>query len=551
MLRSLSIKNFALIEQLQVSFDSGLITITGETGAGKSLLLGALGLLLGKRADLNNVKDNTIKCAIEGVFDIEKYDLHSFFEEEELDYEAETIIRREILPSGKSRAFINDTPVTLQSLNALGLRLIDIHSQHQTLEVTTNNFQFEVLDALSEAGREIQSYKRGLTLLKQKQKEEKTLVENQQEFTKEYDYNSFLLKELEEAKLKVGELPELEERHETLVNIEEIQDRLSSAVSMISSDEVGVSDVLNAIKTNINKIAPYSGALKELSDRIQSVFIELEDINGSLQDELERLEADPEQLEEVSQRLQMLHNLQTKHGVATIEELIKIKEELQEKVAKTESLTEDIEKVKKEIEVTKAQLDEVAVRIHKKRTKALPKLVSELEDILKSLGMPNASFKTSLELQEEYLSNGKEILEFLFSANKGGTFGELKKVASGGELSRIMIGIKAILSRYTQLPTIIFDEIDTGVSGEIAHKMADLMMLMSKNLQVFSITHLPQIAANGQSQYKVYKEDVNNATVTRLKLLSEEDRVKEIAEMIGGKDISESALTHAKSLLYN
>ncbi|MGY3795434.1 DNA repair protein RecN [Aquimarina sp. 433] len=551
MLRSLSIKNFALIEQLQVSFDTGLTTITGETGAGKSLLLGALGLLLGKRADLSSIKDSANKCTIEGVFDIEKYDLASLFEEEDLDYEIETIIRREILPSGKSRAFINDTPVTLSSLNKLGLRLIDIHSQHQTLEVTTNDFQFEVLDALSDAGREIESYKRGLSLLKIKEKEQRTLLESQHELTREHDYNSFLLNELVEAKLQSGELAQLEERHETLINIEEIQERLSNAVSLVSSEEIGISDLLNTVKNNLSKIASYSSSLKELSDRVESVYIELEDVNDSLQNELEKLDADPEQLEEVSNRLQIIHNLQTKHTVSSIEELLTIQEELQEKVSKTESLSDDIEGIQKEIETIKKQLDEVAERIHSKRKKALPKLVTELEGILKGLGMPNATFKTSLLLQEKYLSNGKEELEFLFSANKGGTYGELKKVASGGELSRIMLGIKVILSRYTQLPTIIFDEIDTGVSGEIAHKMADLMMTMSKNLQVFSITHLPQIAANGNKQYKVFKEDVNNVTVTRLKLLNEEDRIREIAEMIGGKQVSDSALTHAKSLLHN
>lgn len=551
MLRSLSIKNFALIEQLQVSFDTGLTTITGETGAGKSLLLGALGLLLGKRADLSSIKDSANKCTIEGVFDIEKYHLSSLFEEEDLDYENETIIRREILPSGKSRAFINDTPVTLSSLNKLGLRLIDIHSQHQTLEVTTNDFQFEVLDALSDAGREIESYKRGLSLLKIKEKEQRTLLESQHELTREHDYNSFLLNELVEAKLQPGELAQLEERHETLINIEEIQERLSNAVSVVSSEEIGISDLLNTVKNNLSKIALYSSGLKELSERVESVYIELEDVNDSLQNELEKLDADPEQLEEVSNRLQIIHNLQTKHTVFSIEELLTIQEELQEKVSKTESLSDDIEGIQREIETIKKQLDEVAERIHSKRTKALPKLVTELEDILKGLGMPNATFKTSLSLQEKYLSNGKEKLEFLFSANKGGLYGELKKVASGGELSRIMLGIKVILSRYTQLPTIIFDEIDTGVSGEIAHKMADLMMMMSKNLQVFSITHLPQIAANGNKQYKVFKEDVNNVTVTRLKLLNEEDRIREIAEMIGGKQVSDSALTHAKSLLHN
>ncbi|WP_106795182.1 DNA repair protein RecN [Aquimarina sp. Aq78] len=549
MLRGLSIKNFALIEELQVAFDSGLITITGETGAGKSLLLGALGLLLGKRADLSSVKDNSQKCVIEGVFDVKKYGLNSFFEEAALDYEDQTIIRREILPSGKSRAFINDTPVTLQSLVSLGGRLIDIHSQHQTLEVTTNDFQFEVLDALANADREIKSYRRGLELLKEKEKEIGVLITDQENFTKEYDYNAFLLNELEEAKLKPGELQELEEQYDQLNNIEEIQERLSGSVSIMSSEEVGASDQLNTIKNNLSKIESYSGSLQELSQRIQSVYIELDDISSSLLDELEKLEADPGRLEQISQRLQLLHNLQVKHAVSDIKELIVITDTLREKVSKTESLSEDIERLKKEIITIQSQLDEVAEKIHKKRNKALPLLIKELEDILKALGMPNAAFQASLELQDKYFSNGKEVLTFLFSANKGGAFGELKKVASGGELSRIMIAIKSILSRYTQLPTIIFDEIDTGVSGEVAHKMADLMMNMSKNLQVFSITHLPQIAANGQNHYKVYKEDIQNTTITQLKLLSEEERIKEIAEMIGGKNISDSALTHAKSLL--
>jgi len=549
LLRGLSIKNFALIEQLQVSFDTGLITITGETGAGKSLLLGALGLLLGKRADLSSVKDSSKKCTIEGVFDIAHYELVAFFEEEDLDYENETIIRREILPSGKSRAFINDTPVTLQSLAALGAKLIDIHSQHQTLEVTTTDFQFEVLDALAGAAREIKSYKRGLKLLKEKEREVDNLVANREVFTKEYEYNTFLLKELEDAKLQSGELKELEERHDRLNNIEEIQERLSGSIAIVTSEEIGVSDQLNVIKSNLSKIASFSSGLNDLSERIQSIYIELDDIQVTLLDELDKLEADPQQLEQASQRLQLLHNLQVKHNVSTIDELIILTQEFQEKVSKTESLSEDIEKLKNEIITIQSQLDEVAGKIHKKRKKTLPVFIKELEDILQALGMPNASFNAELKLQDNYFSNGKEILEFLFSANKGGSYGELKKVASGGELSRIMIAIKAILSRYAQLPTIIFDEIDTGVSGEVAHKMADLMMNMSKNLQVFSITHLPQIAANGQNQYKVYKEDINNTTVTQLKLLDENERVREIAEMIGGKNISDSAITHAKSLL--
>lgn len=551
MLVGLSIKNFALIERLQVSFDTGLITITGETGAGKSLLLGALGLLLGKRADLTSVKDNTIKCVIEGVFDVSKYDLKSLFDEESLDYEDETIIRREILPSGKSRAFVNDTPVTLQSLSSLGTRLIDIHSQHQTLEVTSNDFQFKVLDALADAAREIESYKRGLALLKQKQKELQILKDSKDNFAKEYEYNAFLWQELEDAKLIPGELSEVEEQYERLNNIEEIQEFLSQSIGIIDAEEVGISDQLNVVKSNLSKLGSYSKELQDLFERIQSLYIELDDVNGSLQVELEKLEADPQQLEQLSLRLKLLHDLMTKHGVSTVEELSTIREELALKVSQTETLSDDIEKLENEILKIKKQLDEVATKIHSKRKKALPKLIKELEIILKSLGMSNASFDASVAMQDIYFSNGKEQLQFLFSANKGGAFGELKKVASGGELSRIMIGIKAILSRYAHLPTIIFDEIDTGVSGEVAQKMADLMMQMSANLQVFSITHLPQIAANGQSHYKVFKEDVNNTTVTQLKLLTQEERVKEIAEMIGGKDISESAIVHAKSLLFN
>ncbi len=549
MLRGLSIKNFALIEQLQVSFDTGLITITGETGAGKSLLLGALGLLLGKRADLGSVKDSSQKCVIEGTFEVQQYNLTQFFEEEELDYEDQTIIRREILPSGKSRAFINDTPVTLQSLAALGKKLIDIHSQNQTLEVTTNDFQFEVLDALADTGREIESYQRGLILLKNKEKTLNELLENQESFTKEYEYNSFLLKELEEAKLKPNELPELEEQYAQLNNIEEIQERLSGAISIVSSDEVGVADQLSSIKNSFSKIESYSHSLAELSKRVESLYIELDDISASLLDEFEKLEADPQRLEQISQRIELLHNLQVKHQCADIEALISVETVLKEKVSKTESLKDDIGAIEKEIVTIKKGLDEVAEKIHKKRIKALPKLIKELEIILASLGMVNASFQGALKLQDKYLSNGKEELSFLFSANKGGNYGELKKVASGGELSRIMLAIKSVLSRYSQLPTIIFDEIDTGVSGEVAHKMADVMMGMSKNLQVFSITHLPQIAAKGQSHYKVYKEDVQNMTITQLRLLNNEDRVKEIAEMISGKNSSDSALSHAKSLL--
>ena len=549
MLIDLSIKNFALIEELQVTFDTGFTTITGETGAGKSLLLGALGLLLGKRADANSAKDSTKKCIIEGTFDIRKYPLEVFFEEETLDYEEATIIRREILPSGKSRAFINDTPVTLQVLSSLGTRLIDIHSQHQTLEVTTNDFQFEVLDALAGVSKEVASYKRGLKKLKEFKKKLEELTVAQVQYRKEYDYNSFLLQELSEAKLKEGELEDLESQYEGLNNVEEIQECLSEALGMMNAEQVGILDQLNNARTGLGKIASFSKPLTELYNRIESVYIELDDLQGSLSIEVEQLEADPEQLQLVSQRLQLIHNLQTKHSVSSIKELIQIQEELTEKISFTENMTQDMDQLQNEIDTIKEKLDTIAEKIHHKREKALPKLTKELERILEALGMPNSRFNTTVNIQEEYYSNGKDTLEFLFSANKGSSYGTLKKVASGGELSRIMLAIKVIMSRYTQLPTIIFDEIDTGVSGEVARKMADLMLDMSQNLQIFSITHLPQIAAKGNSQYKVYKEDIKNVTTTQLRVLSEEERILEIAQMIEGKNVTDTALTHAKTLL--
>ncbi|WP_459211636.1 DNA repair protein RecN [Aquimarina rhabdastrellae] len=549
MLIDLSIKNFALIEELQVTFDTGFTTITGETGAGKSLLLGALGLLLGKRADANSAKDSTKKCIIEGTFDIRKYPLEVFFEEEALDYEEATIIRREILPSGKSRAFINDTPVTLQVLSSLGTRLIDIHSQHQTLEVTTNDFQFEVLDALAGVSKEVASYKRGLKKLKEFKKKLEELTVAQVQYRKEYDYNSFLLQELSEAKLKEGELEDLESQYEALNNVEEIQERLSEALGMMNAEQVGILDQLNNARTGLGKVASFSKPLTELYNRIESAYIELDDLQGSLSIEVEQLEADPEQLQLVSQRLQLIHNLQTKHSVSTIKELLQIQEELTEKVSFTENMTQDMDQLQNEIDTIKEKLDTIAEKIHHKRGKALPKLTKELERILEALGMPNSRFNTTVNIKDEYYSNGKDTLEFLFSANKGSSYGTLKKVASGGELSRIMLAIKVIMSRYTQLPTIIFDEIDTGVSGEVARKMADLMLDMSQNLQIFSITHLPQIAAKGNSQYKVYKEDIKNVTATQLRVLSEEERILEIAQMIEGKNVTDTALTHAKTLL--
>lgn len=549
MLTALTIKNYALIDSLQVDFNNGLTIITGETGAGKSILLGGLSLVLGKRADFTSIKDSSIKCVIEATFDIAKYNLKPLFKAEDLDYEPLTIIRREILPSGKSRAFINDTPVNLDSLQTLGERLLDIHSQHETLQLTNDDFQFQVIDALAQNASILSEYSANLFNYKNLQKELIALQQQKVEAIKEYDYNSYLLKELEDAKLVEGEFEALEEEYETLNNIEEIREKLATSHQLLSNDEIGVLNQLTEIKNQLSKLSNYSTKYKEIGERINSSLIELDDIFSEIENAQDLLEADPNRLEEVNAKLQVLHNLMQKHSVSEVGELIQIKEDLKEKVAITENLDEFISKKEKEIESTIIHLDNNAKTVHDNRIKIIPDLIQQLEDILVTLSMPNARFKVNLKFCENYFVNGKDELEFLFTANKGGHLNELKKAASGGELSRIMLAIKSILSKYIQLPTIMFDEIDTGVSGEISNKMASIMLQMSKNMQVFTITHLPQIAAKGDAHFKVFKEDIDNVTQTQMKKLTHDERIVEIAQMLGGVNISNSALAHAKQLL--
>ncbi|TGV01669.1 DNA repair protein RecN [Flavivirga rizhaonensis] len=549
MLTSLSIKNYALIDTLHVDFNDGLSIITGETGAGKSILLGGLSLILGKRADLNSLKDTAQKCIIEAVFNISDYKLKSIFKAEDLDYEPQTIIRREILPSGKSRAFVNDSPVNLSSLQVLGARLIDIHSQHQTLELTSNEFQFQVIDALAKHEDVLQNYKETLKAYKILQKELKELLTFQAEAIKEHDYNSFLLNELVEANLVDGELETLEEEYETLNNIEGIKEKLEEAHHLLSDEEVGALSTLTALKNAFQKLSGYSSKYEDLFNRINSSLIEMDDIFNEVNTLQDNLEIDPDRLQTVDSKLKILHNLMQKHVAINISELIKIKNELEEKVLVTENLEDTIQKKQLEIDSKISELNTISKAINKKRTEVIPNLKEQLENILVGLGMPNAQFKIEMNYSDTFFANGKDELLFLFSANKGGHFNELKKAASGGELSRIMLAIKSVLSKYIKLPTIMFDEIDTGVSGEISNKMGDIMLQMSKTMQVFSITHLPQIAAKGHSHFKVYKEDVNNATQTNLIKLNHDERIVEIAQMLGGLEMSSSAIAHAKELL--
>jgi DNA repair protein RecN (Recombination protein N) len=548
-LTALSIQNYALIDNLNVDFNNGLTIITGETGAGKSILLGGLSLILGKRADLSSLKDATKKCIIEATFDIANYKLKALFESEDCDFEEHTIIRREILPSGKSRAFVNDSPVNLSSLQIIGEQLIDIHSQHQTIQLISDDFQFQVIDALAQNEQLLQDYSIELKKYKILQKELKELLNFQADAIKEHDYNTFLLNELIEANLVEGELQLLEEEYETLSNVEAIKEKLSESHNLMSDEQIGLLTTLNELKNNFIKLKGFSSKYENLYERIESSFIEIDDIFSEIDGFNDDLEADPKRLEDVQAKLLLLNNLMQKHVAADISELIMIKNQLEDKVAITENLDGTIKKKETEIDSKTNDLKTLAKKIHVNREKAIPELANKLETILINLGMPNAQFRIECILSDSFYVNGQDELSFLFSANKGGQFNELKKAASGGELSRIMLAIKSVLSNYIQLPTIIFDEIDTGVSGEISNKMGDIMLLMSKTMQVVSITHLPQIAAKGHTHFKVYKEDVNDVTSTNMIKLNHDERIVEIAQMLGGIEMSSSAIAHAKELL--
>ena len=549
MITSLSIKNYALIEKLAIDFSKGFSIITGETGAGKSIILGAMGLVLGKRADLTSLKNKEEKCVIEAYFDISKYNLQSFFEANDLDYENETIIRREILPSGKSRAFINDSPVNLQELQDLSLFLIDIHSQQQTQELSDEGVQFKIIDAIADNQAEIQSYQAILKSYKEDKSHLNSLLKKQAESIKEQEYNTFLLNELVAAQLKPGEQEQLEADFEKLNNVETIKEAVDKSLALTNEEHIGALANLKEIKNSLQRIASFAPEYASLLERITSLVIELDDISDELTNCSEKLINDPEQLDLISQKLQLIFNLQKKHQVTTVDELLAIQNTLETTLFELGNLESDIATLTQSIQDKANQLDALALVIHQKRTDAVPVLANQLITILDPLGMPNVRFNIEIKDTESYHQNGKDEIQFLFSANKGTDFGLLKKVASGGEMSRIMLAVKAILARYSKLPTLIFDEIDTGVSGEIAIRMGEIMKEMSQTMQIFAITHLPQIAAKGNAHFKVFKSTIGDDTQSELKLLNTEERVLEIAQMLSGAVVSDSALNHAKSLL--
>lgn len=549
MLLSLSIKNYALIESLETDFSNQFSVITGETGAGKSILLGALGLVLGNRADLTSLKDKEQKCIIEATFSIANYHLEAFFIQNDLDYEERTIIRREILPTGKSRAFINDSPVNLQELQELGTYLLDIHSQHQTRELTEAAYQLEIIDAVANNSASVALYQQQLTALKAKQKQLQEILAEKQLLEKEHEYNSFLLQELLTANLQEGDQEMLEQELEQLSNVEFIKEQFSRIHAIANEDQIGAIVQIKEIKLALQKVSPFSSTYLQLSERLQSAFLEMEDLINECEQSNDKINADPERLDYVNTKLQTLYSLQKKHQVQSIAELLVIQDQLDHKVIKVDDLEGQIQKIELELKESIASIDKIAQQISKNRKEAIPQLVAKIKTILSQLGMAEANFKFDLVDTEHYFAAGKDELNVLFSANKGTDFGLLKKVASGGEMSRIMLAVKSILAHYSKLPTIIFDEIDTGVSGEIAIKMGEIMQEMSNTMQVFAITHLPQIAAKGDTHYKVLKRSQGTTTISELVLLSPEERIAQIAEMLSGKEVTASALEHAKALL--
>ncbi len=549
MLLSLSVQNYALIEQLNINFTNQFATITGETGAGKSILLGALGLIMGNRADLSSLKDKEKKCVVEASFEVSKYNLKALFEANDLDYENTTIIRREILPSGKSRAFINDTPVNLSELQILAENLIDIHSQHQTRELEQQNYQISILDAIGSNSENLKEYSILLSDFKQKSKElEQAIADKNTLFTTQ-EYNSYLLNELLQVGLQPNEQADLEEELLSLNNSELISETLSKLVSSANDEQFGFINALKECKNALHKIAAFSTSYSELYERLNSSLIELEDIADTSFNLAEKNVYNPERLEFISSRLQTIYDLQKKHQVSSIEDLIEIRNQLDEKVLLVDNLEDTINSLNIYLNAKTTELNEKAKKITENRSKAIPVFIDKISSILFQLGMPDSQFKMELIASNQFLSNGKDELELLFSANKGTSLGSFKKVASGGEMSRIMLAIKSILADFSNLPTILFDEIDTGVSGEIALKMGEIMKKMSQNRQVFAITHLPQIASKGDAQYKVSKETIADNTISKIIRLNDEERIVEIAEMLSGKQITDSALTHAKTLL--
>lgn len=550
MLRSLYIQNYALIEKLDISFGAGFSVITGETGAGKSIILGAIGLLLGQRAEVKAIRQGASKCVIEARFDISAYGMEPFFEENELEYEEECILRREVYASGKSRAFINDTPASLVQMKELGEQLIDVHSQHQNLLLNKEGFQLNVLDILSHNDEQLSVYQSLYREWKQTQQDLADLIARAEQNKADEDYVRFQLEQLEEANLSAGEQEELEQETDTLSHAEEIKAGLFRVGQLLTSDEGGLlAGLKESLNTMLGLQKVYSPAT-ELAERLESTYIELKDVSQEVSSQEEDVEFNPERLEEVNDRLNLIYTLQQKHRVTTVEELLALTEEYAAKLAAITSYDERIGELTTLCDTLYNKVKKQAAVLTKARTGAAREVEKQMASRLVPLGMPNVRFQVEMGMRKEPGVHGEDTVNFLFSANKNGALQSISSVASGGEIARVMLSIKAMIAGAVKLPTIVFDEIDTGVSGEIADRMADIMQEMGEqDRQVISITHLPQIAARGCAHYKVYKQDNETETNSHIRSLADEERVEEIAHMLSGATLTEAALNNAKALL--
>jgi len=549
MLTNLLIKNYTLIEHLEMGPDSRLNIITGETGAGKSIMLGAIGLLMGNRADVKVLFNPDEKCVIEGVFDTAGYEIRSVFEDEDLEYDPTCIVRREISPSGKSRAFVNDTPVNLDSLRRVTTQLMDVHSQHDTLLLGANEYQLQIVDIYARNQEVLASCREDYRLYKLAKDAYEKMRAEALEIKQEFDFNNFLLEELHQAKLEEGEEERLDQELQILENAEEVKLRLHTASQYLSGTEQSILGDLRNVRTSLNAISDFSEQYTQLFERVESSLIELKDIADEIERAVDNVEFDNDRIEEIKDRLSLIYRLQQKHQRRTVAELLELQASLESKVNKVLNLDEELAQAESQAEKAYQELMSTAQELSATRHAVLKSIEEEIAALLKELGMPNASLKITSEVGKP-TANGIDTIGFLFSANKGVKPQPLKNVASGGEFSRLMLAIKYILADKRSLPTIIFDEIDTGISGEIAIKVGSMMRTMSRNHQIIAITHLHQIAGKGDAHYFVYKDNSSERTISRIRTLSEEERVLEIAKMIGGEKPSASALKNARELLH-
>jgi len=551
MLKTLSISNYALIDKVEVAFDGGLTVITGETGAGKSVLLGALSLILGQRSDVSSLLNKEQKCIVEGEFYVGNYGLLSLFEQHDVDYDDVTIIRREILPSGKSRAFVNDTPVNLNFLKSISAQLIDVHSQHQNLLLDDSGFHMMVIDALANNKKLLNDYEHRFKNHKLLLKEMEAMIDENDRQKADLDYMQFQYDQLANANLIADEQSILEQSLEQLSHAEEIKTNLVEVVNNLSQEPSPVIDLLADSVNKLEKICAYLPDGEELIQRLDSSRIDLKDLSDDIESRSENLDYDPEQIQSVQERLNMIYDLQQKHRKDSVEELIGLRDELQTSIDKVNFFDEELNAKRKELDGSVTELDKLCAGITKSRKKVFQQIKSSIESNLQVLGIPHANFVIHHQLSENYKSDGKDDIVFLFAGNKGGQPAPINKVASGGEISRVMLSIKALLSSSKGLPTIIFDEIDTGVSGEVADQMGRIMEQMGASMQVISITHLPQITVKGDHHFKVFKTDNATKTISNIRKLSHEDRVVEVAKMLSGSTLSDAALENARALLNN